>query len=73
MLPVAVCIVVLYDVYFISISSGQIRISQNGSTALFLASQENHIQIVKILLAAGANVHLKNMVIFCSIPCNFNR
>ena len=36
--------------------------TQKGSTALFLASQENHIKIVKILLAAGADVHLENLV-----------
>lgn len=47
--------------YFTCISNAYL--TQNGSTALFLASQENHIKVVKILLAAGANVHLKNSVI----------
>ena len=35
---------------------------QAGSTALILASEEGYIDVVKALLAAGANVHGRNKV-----------
>jgi hypothetical protein len=38
---------------------------QNGYTALLKASKDGHADVVKLLLAAGANVHRRDKVSFC--------
>lgn len=40
--------------------------SQNGFTPLYMAAQENHDQVVKILLSNGANQSLATEVLNCS-------
>ena len=37
-------------------------LSQTGATPLFFASQENHEEVVKILLSSGAKVDLATKV-----------
>ena len=43
--------------------------SQLGSTPLYLASQEGHIQVTELLLQAGASVDQENEVRCCSRLC----
>ena len=39
-----------------------VDLSQNGATALHVASQEGHNQVVELLLQAGASVELETEV-----------
>ena len=39
-----------------------------GTTALMLASKGGHVDLVKQLLAAGANIHAQNQVITRNLP-----
>ncbi|KAK3243501.1 hypothetical protein CYMTET_46849 [Cymbomonas tetramitiformis] len=34
--------------------------TQNGLTALFLAVEEKHVEVVRMLLTCGAETHVKN-------------
>ena len=37
-------------------------ITQDGNSALMIATEHNHTKVVKLLLEAGANVDLQNKV-----------
>ena len=43
---------------------------QNGSTPIFVASQNGHIQVVEILLNNGANPNIQKEVLLSSIEVN---
>lgn len=69
-------IIVIYNFGYILLSAGQSEIvniliqygaavniqSQNGFTPLYMAAQENHDQVVKLLLSNGANQSLATEV-----------
>ena len=35
---------------------------QNGTTPLYMASQKNHVEVIKVLLASGAKINLGRKV-----------
>ena len=55
----------VYDEPFcevISVSLHMSVITQDGDTALMMASREGRTEVVPLLLEAGANIHLENKV-----------
>ena len=44
-------------------------LSQDGSSALHLASRNGHIEVVKVLRDASADINLTNMVKLCVHMC----
>ena len=46
-----------------------IRIEQKGKAALHLASYKGHVDIVKVLLKAGAEVNMQMEVCTCTPSC----
>ena len=43
--------------------------TQYGNSALMRATRESRTEVVSLLLEAGANIHLQNMVRMCTRKC----
>lgn len=52
------CVVVFKEVTF----TLTLLLPQDGTTPLYMASQENHVEVIKLLLASGANINLAKKV-----------
>ena len=45
--------------------------TQRGVTALYLASQEGHVTVVRLLLEKGADVNLRKKVVMDFVSCTY--
>ena len=61
--------VVVYDKFMISLPMVSMVTTQEGVTALYIASQEGHVTVVRLLLDKGADVNICNKVVMDSTSC----
>ena len=62
----------IYILTVISLSMVSMVMTQEGVTALYFASQEGHVTVVRLLLEKGADVSICNKVVSCICMWMFN-